>query len=571
MSLKYKNELNSKENIIHGYDNFENFEAINIGESDLVYKATFKKYSEHVILKPLIISKRFALKDFIEEFNRYQNVKLYDNILRIFGLTMPDPHSHMVILEYFDGETLRQYLSQNFKVMKWNNILHLAKQIANAVMHLHANNIIHGNLNSENILVHKGIIKINKSPFGFDCLNAIVCGKRETEVIGTLQEYSMIYRDCWKYYSNQRPNIQHVVSCLDKISFQADIFQLFIDQFNITANSSQTVSKLNQYFENNQINPIIIFDQLTDQDYNSSMIGYFYEHGIGTEIDYYKAFELYNNSSNNDIKNIVSNPLDDLLLMNSFKVNNLIIGKTLLGLLYSNGRGVAINKSIAFKLFLEVVEIGSGIGEYYVGTFLNNENKSFEWFSKSAKRGNSMGQFAIGKYYQKDKNYLISFKCYSKSATGGNSYAQYELANYYKYGNHESQFALGNIYMFGKGTLKDTNRSFYWFLKSAKAGNCNSQFQIGLNYKNGIGVAKNINKAIHWFILAKTNGHKFAHLQLTELTKVKIQNQNVANLNINMQEIEAYAATLNFPIIDFTPINYPINLDFDFFDNAEFL
>ncbi|KAF0525306.1 kinase-like domain-containing protein [Gigaspora margarita] len=195
----------------------------------------------------------------------------------------------------------------------------------------------------------------SESPFGFDCINAIVCGKRETEVIGTLQEYSMIYRDCWKHYSNQRPNIQHVVSCLDKISFQADIFQLFIDQFNITANSSQTVSKLNQYFENNQINPIIIFDQLTDQDYNSSMIGYFYEHGIGTEIDYYKAFELYNNSSNNDIKNIVSNPLDDLLLMNSFKVNNLIIGKILLGLLYSSGRGVAINKSIAFKLFLEVL------------------------------------------------------------------------------------------------------------------------------------------------------------------------------------------------------------------------
>ncbi|CAG8828912.1 7349_t:CDS:1, partial [Gigaspora rosea] len=67
MTFKYKNELDSKENIIHNYDNFENFEAINIGESDLVYKATFKKYSEYVILKPLIISQRFDLKVFIEE------------------------------------------------------------------------------------------------------------------------------------------------------------------------------------------------------------------------------------------------------------------------------------------------------------------------------------------------------------------------------------------------------------------------------------------------------------------------------------------------------------------------
>ncbi|CAG8484053.1 2600_t:CDS:2, partial [Dentiscutata heterogama] len=84
------NVLNSKRNIINDYDNFENFEALIIGESDLFYKTTFKRYDKHVILKPLIVSQRFALKDFIDEFNRYKNVKLHDNILQIFGLTMPD-------------------------------------------------------------------------------------------------------------------------------------------------------------------------------------------------------------------------------------------------------------------------------------------------------------------------------------------------------------------------------------------------------------------------------------------------------------------------------------------------
>ncbi|CAG8562104.1 21018_t:CDS:2 [Dentiscutata erythropus] len=122
MSLKYENGLNfKKENIIHDYDNFDNFEPLNIGESDLSYKATFKKYTEYVILRPLTISQRFTLKDFIEELNRYQDVKLHNNILRIFGFTIPAnrhkfAHLHM-------NELVRGKLqNQNATFVTVNNI-----------------------------------------------------------------------------------------------------------------------------------------------------------------------------------------------------------------------------------------------------------------------------------------------------------------------------------------------------------------------------------------------------------------------------------------------------------------
>jgi serine/threonine protein kinase len=52
----------------------------------------------------------------------------------------------MIILEYANNGSLRQYLKTNFQKMDWNTKLNLAKQIANVLMYLHSNEIIHGKL-----------------------------------------------------------------------------------------------------------------------------------------------------------------------------------------------------------------------------------------------------------------------------------------------------------------------------------------------------------------------------------------------------------------------------------------
>ncbi|KAF0395823.1 hypothetical protein F8M41_010207 [Gigaspora margarita] len=59
--------------------------------------------------------------------------------------------------------------------------------------------------------------------------------------------------------------------------------------------------------------------------------------------------------------------IDDSSLVGNFNLNNYIIGKFSLGLLYSTGKGVDMDKCMTFKLFLESDEMDSSIGQYYVG------------------------------------------------------------------------------------------------------------------------------------------------------------------------------------------------------------
>ena len=65
----------------------------------------------------------------------------------------------MLIVEYADGGTLRQYLKENFEGMNWNIKLKFAKQIASAIDCLHENEIAHQDLVSE--IVHIIFFKKN--------------------------------------------------------------------------------------------------------------------------------------------------------------------------------------------------------------------------------------------------------------------------------------------------------------------------------------------------------------------------------------------------------------------------
>ena len=54
--------------------------------------------------------------------------------------------NYTLVLEYANGGNLRDYLRSNFKEMDWNIKLKFSKQILNAVLHLHINNIVHRDL-----------------------------------------------------------------------------------------------------------------------------------------------------------------------------------------------------------------------------------------------------------------------------------------------------------------------------------------------------------------------------------------------------------------------------------------
>ena len=54
--------------------------------------------------------------------------------------------NYLLILEYADSGTLRNYLKENFSRLDWNMKLHFAVQIADAVSFIHQKNIIHRDL-----------------------------------------------------------------------------------------------------------------------------------------------------------------------------------------------------------------------------------------------------------------------------------------------------------------------------------------------------------------------------------------------------------------------------------------
>jgi serine/threonine protein kinase len=67
---------------------------------------------------------------------------------------------YFLVKEYADGGTLSSYLKENFNLLDWENKYELALQLSSAIKCLHENGIVHKDLHSNNILIHKNLIKL---------------------------------------------------------------------------------------------------------------------------------------------------------------------------------------------------------------------------------------------------------------------------------------------------------------------------------------------------------------------------------------------------------------------------
>ncbi|RIB25389.1 kinase-like domain-containing protein, partial [Gigaspora rosea] len=138
----------------------------------------------------------------------------------------------MLIFEDVNGGTLRSYLHENSQHFALDEMIEFSLQIANAVRYLHSKGIVNLGLHSENIYIHNKKIKL--ADYGlsnrlkrqavkcqylrfykkFDVYNVgnllqeMYNNCQFTEnVVGHINEYIKIYKDCLQNEPNSRPEI----------------------------------------------------------------------------------------------------------------------------------------------------------------------------------------------------------------------------------------------------------------------------------------------------------------------------------------------------------------------------
>ena len=156
------------------------------------------------------------------------------------------------------------------------------------------------------------------------------------------------------------------------------------------------------------------------------------------------------------------------------------VAQNKLGVMYTNGRGVA-----------------------------KDDREAVKWFRLAATQGYARAQNNLGLMYEtgrgvgKDDAQVVFW--YRKAA-------EQRCA--------EAQYNLGLMYETGRGVAKDDAQAVFWYRKAAEQGFAWAQCNLGFMYANGKGVDKDEVEAGQWFRKAANQGCADAQNNLTLLGAV---------------------------------------------------
>ncbi|RHZ85523.1 hypothetical protein Glove_64g63 [Diversispora epigaea] len=530
-----------KENIpFYHYSEFEEIKLI----GGNVYKATFKTSQKIIALKCISLNDKFTLDDLINGIKRYRKLEIHNSILRFHGITKQEnTDNYMIILKYANNGSLRQYLRKNFQKLDWNAKLNIAKQITNILTFLHSNDIVHGKLNSENILIHNGNIKFNvfglmkimpeslrfptntlgpiqyidpqyletisknkssdifslgiilweissgnpffemESSSNVDLLNNILKGRREMVIPGTPPKYKEIYTDCWKHNGNLRPEISQVNKDLSEIIISDANFENEPPQSQ-PHNVTDEIISIKLEKPNIQNEELKVQSDLPFVNKSAELETLFKNFFVIVSKQFTEEQPIVMKSY---IKERKKNPVEILHEMLRHSSHSWFT--SMIGFFYMFGIGTVTDNQMAFK-FCSIAA-----NETFDASSSNFPSSLIKLYNINKEIGTSLlaDMHLEGKGVKKDEK--KAFQIYSKLANEGCFILPVDIAN---------------CYLDGIGVERNEAKAFELYLKSAEKGLPAAQRMLGWCYINGVGTPSDAAKGFPWYMKSALAGNIFA-------------------------------------------------------------
>ncbi|MDO5153637.1 MAG: 4Fe-4S binding protein [Eubacteriales bacterium] len=204
------------------------------------------------------------------------------------------------------------------------------------------------------------------------------------------------------------------------------------------------------------------------------------------------------------------------------------------------------NMSEAVKLYRQAAEHGHSFAQNNLGICYEfgrgvspNILEAVRWIRQSAGQGNAVAQCNLGWY-------LFNGKGIEKNVN--------EAADWFRkaavQGNARAQNCLGICYARGEGVPQDYFEATKWYRLAADQGEAYAQNNLSWRYENGEGVPKDLAQAVDWCRKAAAQGHEEAIARLPQLEAqlkqalhpVEIDGQ--VRLAPRVVQMEANASTL---------------------------